>query len=270
MNKKIKILLVSVMALLLLSVVVYFLVLPRFSNNSDVINNQELEDNSMAADGIDLIAEGMDNSDVDGFEIDSYVGESDVLPLEDNDSDPALGDGEMAVDFDLLTDDQRTRILAGELTMDELRAEMNNSANTSENSSEGSIPTLVNATITATSEETTSHIGMTDNSSLNNDKSSENLESDVNYGEPDIQTDTTIPTLSALDNTSEDTSSQEKDEHKDDKEVTKIPQENTEKPVQEVELDTTYDSANLHVKWILIPLFAILAIRFIFYRRLHL
>ena len=45
---------------------------------------------------------------------------------------------------------------------------------------------------------------------------------------------------------------------------------NTEKPVQEVELDTTYDSANLHVKWILIPLFAILAIRFIFYRRLHL
>ena len=71
MNKKIKILLVSVMILLLLSVVVYFLVLPRFSNNSDVINNQELEDNSMAADGIDLIAEGMDNSDVDGFEIDS-------------------------------------------------------------------------------------------------------------------------------------------------------------------------------------------------------
>ncbi len=244
MNKKMKISLVVAILFLILSGVIYFLVLPRLTGNPNV-DKQEIEDSTISLDDINLISDGMD-----GFEIDSDVGESDVLPLEADNSDPALEDGDMAVDFDLLTDDQRSRILAGELTMDELRSEMQNSESIS-SGEDSSIPTLIDTSTSVTSEETISQ--------------TENLESDVNYGEPDIKTDVTIPTLSAVndsvDTSSDDTSVQEQ-EKTEDKEI--------EKTIQEVELDTTYDSANLHIKWLAIPLFVVLIIKIVLHRRLNL
>jgi hypothetical protein len=75
----------------------------------------------------------------------------------------------------------------------------------------------------------------------------------------------TIPTLSAVndsvDTSSDDTSVQEQ-EKTEDKEI--------EKTIQEVELDTTYDSANLHIKWLAIPLLVVLIIKIVLHRRLNL
>lgn len=261
MNKKIRMVLIVVILFLALAVVGYIFILPMFADSYTVVDNTVAENNSMPVEEIDLMAENM----VEDSNIDSTVGESDILPLEDS-SDPILEEDNLAIDFDLLTEDQRSRILAGELTMDDLRAEMEisgavDSSNTAA-VDEDSVPTLL---------DTSDVVGDENINDLSVLDSEENMKSDINYGEPDIQTDVMIPTLSAsedpLDTLTTDVIAQE--EIKEGEDI-KTPQKDVDTIVQEVELDTTYDYTNVSIKGLVISFLVILIFKFVLYRRSHL
>lgn len=204
MNKKLMSIAIVTVAIATVTVVVYFFVLPMFASKEDVpmeiiTNESNTAENSTTPDSKEENGNDEGTTLDGGGEVSSVIGESNELDLVADSSDAVLGD-DLAVDLSSLTEEQKDRIMAGELTMDDLKKELDNA--------DLAKPAVDSASVTSGDEQTNTpqaEMGTSDSSgdsiplepitqdiSLEPESINKNK---INYGEPDTQLGNEIETV---------------------------------------------------------------------------